>query len=595
MKTDWPIRWLLVALALAGLSCAAESARPPNIVVLLADDAAWGDFSFNGNTNLATPHVDRLAREGTVLGRFYVASVCSPTRAEFLTGRYYARTGVTATDSGRERLNLDEHTLAEAFQAAGYATGCFGKWHNGAQGPYHPRARGFDEFYGITEGHSGHYFDAPVDHNGRPERGHGYIADDFTDQALRFIAGNRDRPFFCYLPFNTPHTPFCVPDEYWNRFKDHPLALRAADGLPENPDATRCALAMCENLDWNVGRVLAQLEALGLAENTIVVFFSDNGPASWRWNGGLKGKKGTMDEGGVRSPFAIRWPGRIPAGATLDRLAAAIDLLPTLTRLAGIDRVGDKPLDGRDLSPVLLGSVPDSPERRLFSYTTWNQGVAVRTQRYLLDRDGALFDLAADPGQQVNVAGDHPDVVADLASAVAAWRADVFPGGAAPVRGPDDRPFPVGFAGLPLTILPAGDGVPHGGIRRSAKAPNSSFFTNWTNTADTITWNIEVRQSGDYDVALDYTCAAADVGAQIELTFNGARLTGTVAPAWDPPLITDEDRAPRPTESYLKDFHSLALGKIRLEAGRGLLTLRATRIPGGAVMDLAAVSLALAP
>ena len=163
-----------------------------------------------------------------MLDRFFVCPVCSPTRAEFLTGRYHARCGVRGVSTGQERLNLDERTIAETFHAAGYATGAFGKWHNGSQWPYHPNARGFQEYYGFTSGHWGEYFDPPLEHNGQPVRGNGYIADDLTDHALAFIEQNQARPFFCYLPCNTPHSPFCVPDEYWNRFKDRPLAMRGA-------------------------------------------------------------------------------------------------------------------------------------------------------------------------------------------------------------------------------------------------------------------------------------------------------------------------------------------------------------------------------
>jgi arylsulfatase A-like enzyme len=233
---------------------AAAASRPPNVVVLLADDQGWADLAVNGNTNARTPNLDTLARAGATFDRFYVCPVCSPTRAEFLTGRYFPRTGVAGVDSGRERINADETTVAETFKAAGYATGVFGKWHNGGQGPYHPNARGFDEFYGFTAGHWGWYFDAPMEHNGREMRGRGYIADDLTERALEFVAQNRARPFLCYVAFNTPHSPFCVPDEYWNRWKDAPLALRSPDAAREDPTTTRCVLAMNENLDWNVGR-----------------------------------------------------------------------------------------------------------------------------------------------------------------------------------------------------------------------------------------------------------------------------------------------------------------------------------------------------
>ena len=171
-------------------------ARQPNLVIFLADDQGWGDLSISGNTNLNTPNIDSLAREGTTLQNFYVCAVCAPTRAEFLTGRYYPRTGVSGVSRGQERLNPDETTITDAFKANGYVTGAFGKWHNGTQPPYHPNYRGFDEFYGFTSGHWGHYFSPPLDHNGKKVRGNGYVVDDFTDRAIEFIEKiRRNRSF----------------------------------------------------------------------------------------------------------------------------------------------------------------------------------------------------------------------------------------------------------------------------------------------------------------------------------------------------------------------------------------------------------------
>lgn len=346
---------LLLVLFLPAVVSAADRADRPNVVVILADDQGWGDVGFNGNTNVQTPNVDRLAQSGTILDRFFVCPVCSPTRAQFLTGRYYPRCGVRDVTSGQERLNLDETTIADTFKAAGYATGAFGKWHNGSQWPYHPNARGFDEYYGFTSGHWGEYFDPPLEHNGEFVRGKGYIGDDLTDHAIAFIEKNHDRPFFCYLPLNIPHSPFCVPDKYWDRLKDNPIAQRGRLGDKEDLSITRSVLAMAEDIYWNVGRLLSRLDELHLAENTIVVYFSDNGPVSERWNGGMKGLKGTTDEGGIREPFCIRWPGRIKAGATLREIAGDIDLLPTLTSLTGAPLISKKPLDGRNLAPLLLG------------------------------------------------------------------------------------------------------------------------------------------------------------------------------------------------------------------------------------------------
>jgi arylsulfatase A-like enzyme len=569
----------LVLLLFAFVSSAAAAAPRPNVVILLADDSGWGDYSHSGNTHLRTPNIDSIARGGASLDRFFVCAVCAPTRAEFLTGRYHSRGGVRGVSTGQERLNTDEKTLADAFKAAGYATGCFGKWHNGSQWPYHPNARGFDEYYGFTSGHWGEYFDPPLDHNGRPTRGKGYVADDFTTHAIEFIERNRDKPFLCYIPYNTPHSPWAVPDEHWQRFKDKPITQRATEPGREQLDQTRCALAMMENLDANVGRVLQHIEALKLGTNTIVIYFSDNGPNTARWNGGMKGIKGSTDEGGIRSVCFIRWPGGgIRAGTTVREIAGAIDLLPTLAALTGIKRVGDRPLDGRDLSPLLLGQRVDWADRILFSHQNGN--VSARSQRYRLDARGALFDMLDDPGQTRNIAQEQSDIAARLTKAVAEWRSEVLP------KGKDDRPYPVGYAEFPRAPLPARDGIPHGGVKRSAGAPNCSYFVNWTSLEDKMTWDIEVNTAGTYEVEILYTCPVADAGSTIQLESNGAKLEGKVAPGWDPPLYTNQDTIQRPAaESQMKEFRPLALGAIRLEKGRGLLTLRATRIANRSVMD----------
>lgn len=565
------------------------AAEKPNILIILADDQGWGDLSVNGNSNLSTPHIDSLAATGETLDRFYVCPVCSPTRAEFLTGRYHPRGGVSGVSTGQERLNLDEKTIADTFKAAGYATGAFGKWHNGTQYPYHPNARGFDEFYGFCSGHWGTYFDPPLEHNGHLVQGHGYIADDLTDHAMAFIEQHKDGPFFCYVPYNLPHSPMQVPDRFYDKFAHRELKLRGRNPDAEDPGFTRAALAMCENIDWNVGRLLQHLDALNLSSKTIVIYFSDNGPNSPRWNGDMKGIKGSTDEGGVRAPFFIRWPGRIPAGKTVPQIAGAIDLLPTLADMAGIPIVGNKPLDGISLAPLLHGLSTNWPERMIFSH--WGGSVSARTQQYRLDGRGHLFDMQKDPGQRRDIARDEPEVAARLKKAVNAWRADVLKD-----SGKDRRPFTVGYPDFPITQLPARDGVGHGNIERSAPAPNSSYFKNWISTNDSITWNVYVDTTGRYEAAVYYTCPASDVGSTVELSLNGSRIHGTVKPANDPPERgAEHDRVPRAVhgESYVKDFKPLDLGVIKLQQGAGLLTLKALKMPGKQVMEMREVVLTL--
>jgi arylsulfatase A-like enzyme len=594
-----PIALLLVAAIVRVTGAAplpdAPTAPKPNVVIFLADDAGWGDYSANGNTNVQTPNIDSLARGGVTLDRFYVCPVCSPTRAEFLTGRYHPRTGVYGVSTGQERLNLDEKTIADAFRAAGYATGAFGKWHNGSQWPYHPNARGFDEYFGYTSGHWGEYFDPPLEHNGRPVRGKGYIVGFCTDRAIDFIEHHKSKPFFCFVPFTTPHSPWAVPDEDWQRFKDKSINQRATQLAQENLDHTRCALAMLENQDRNVGRVLRKLSELQLDQQTIVLYFSDNGPNTARFNGGMRGRKGSTDEGGVRSTCFIRWPAKLPQGKTVSQIAAAIDLLPTLLSLAGVARVGEKPLDGRDLSPLLTGDAPPWPERMIFS--TWSGRVSVRTQTHRFDDQGRLYDMHVDPGQTKAINNEQPDLAARLAEAVQTFRRDVIEQNRTPRPAGgmvDPRPIPVGYREFPRTWLPARDGQPLGKVRRSASAPNSSYFVNWTSGDDSLAWQIDVNTAGKYEVEIMYTCPADDAGSTIELSFQESRLRGKVEPAWDPPLYTNQDTLPRPrAESTMKEFRPLKLGTIRLESGSGPLTLRAVEIPGKEVMHLRSLTLTL--
>jgi len=563
--------------------------RAPNVVVILTDDQGWGDLSVHGNTNLSTPNIDTLARDGALFDRFYVCPVCSPTRAEFLTGRYHPRGGVFSTSTGGERLDLDERTIGDVFKAAGYATAAFGKWHNGSQWPYHPNARGFDEYYGFTSGHWGDYFSPMLEHNGEIVTGNGFIIDDLTDRAMAFIDGHRDKPFFVYLPYNAPHSPMQVPDKFYAKFKDADLKLRATDPKQEDLEHTRAALAMCENIDWNVGRVLKKLDDGKLADDTIVVYFCDNGPNGFRWTGGMKGKKGSTDEGGVRSPLLMRWPGKIPAGLKVAPICAAIDLLPTLAEMCDVPIGEGKPLDGVSFRRY-FGLWDSIHLRKIFSH--WNGKVSVRTDQYRLDNDGHLFDMTADPGQTRDVADKQPDVAKELKAAVKQWRSDVL----SKLDPKGNRPYTVGYREYPLTHLPARDGVPHGNVQRSGKAPNCSFFTNWKDFGDSMTWDVEVANAGRYEATVYYACAPQNVGCVVELGLNDAKLTSKITEAHDPPLRgIEHDRHDRGPESYVKDFKPLSLGEITLAKGRGLLTLRAVEKPGPEVMEVRMISLTLLP
>ena len=572
----FPAKTCARVVLLVFLASWAAGAQKPNVVVILTDDQGWGDLSVNGNTNLSTPHIDSLAKDGTSFDRFYVCPVCSPTRAEFLTGRYHVRGGVYSTSAGGERLDLDEMTIAETFKAGGYNTAAFGKWHNGMQYPYHPCGRGFDEYYGFCSGHWGNYFSPPLEHNGKLVRGEGFVIDDFTNKAMMFMEDSHQngKPFFAYLPYNTPHSPMQVPDRFWNKFKDFHPNMRNREPKKEKLDHVRAALAMCENIDWNVGRLLAKLDTLKIADNTIVVYFCDNGPNGTRWNGDMKGRKGSTDEGGVRSPMLIRWPRVVPAGRKVMQIGAAIDLLPTLADLSGIPVASKKPLDGISMKAQILGD--DKPVNRdIVSH--WRGKVSVRNQRFRLSHKGQLFDIQADPGQRTNLARKHPKVLAALQAEANRFRKDVIPPDLGKV---DDRTFPLGSDEFKYTQIPARDATAVGSLKRSNRFPNCSYFTNWTTTEDRLTWEVEVMDPGEYTVEMYYACKAGDVGSTVQLSCGRSTVSAKVTIAHDPPVRgAVEDRFTR-VESYVKDFRPMSLGTIRLEEGKQTLTLRASDIPG---------------
>jgi arylsulfatase A-like enzyme len=579
---------LIPVAGLFGCSTTAEKQKVttelPNVIVFLADDQGYGDFSVTGNTNLHTPNIDRLASEGTMLSHFYVCPVCSPTRAEFLTGRYHVYSGIYSTQSGGELMDTDETTVADVFKRAGYVTAAFGKWHGGLQYPYHPNGRGFDEFYGFAAGHWGHYFSPLLEHNGKIVRGEGFIVDDLTNKAIDFIGKNKSNPFFLYIPYNTPHSPMQVPDEYWDRFKDKELLLRGTNPESEDIVHTRAALAMCENIDWNVGRVMKALKEAGLENKTIVLYFNDNGPNGNRWRDGMKGQKGSTDEGGVRSPLFIKWPGVIPAGQKITEVAGAIDLLPTLADFAGISAQTNYPLDGISIKPLILTGRSDHEDRIIIS--SWNGRISLRNNQYRFNHLNALYDMNADPGQLKDISKENPEITAYFKEKVDEWKQVL-------ANNPIDqnRRNPVGHPDFKYTQLPAADGIPHNGIERSNRWASSSFFTKWNSLEGKITWSVEVIEEGDFVVEIYYTCPEGQQGSEVKLSFGENSLITKITEAHDPPLEgVKEDRFVR-VESYIKDFIPHKAGTIHLSKGPDELCLQAVSMPGTEVMDFSLLML----
>lgn len=371
-----------------------------NLLILLADDAGLGDYSCEGNEMVKTPSIDALAKQSAQFDRFYVCPVSAPTRAEFLTGRYAYRGGVIGVTEGRERLDPNIPTIADYLKEARYTTGIFGKWHNGGQYPYHPNARGFDEFYGYCSGHWGNYWAPLLEHNGKLVHGEGYLSNDLTSHAIDFIMKNKEKNWFCYVPFNIPHSPMMVTDSWWNSWANRKITQQATDPTKGNVLHNRAALALMENLDWNVGRLLDCLDSLNLSNRTIVVYFSDNGPNGHRYCQGLKGIKANVDEGGVRSPLFIRYPGNKTKGIHISQLTGCIDLLPTILDISGatsqIDSFPRCSLDGINLAKQL--KEPNHTVSRSL-LTSWGTDGAIRKDSLLLTSDGQLYNLLKDPTQ----------------------------------------------------------------------------------------------------------------------------------------------------------------------------------------------------
>lgn len=557
--------------------------KKPNIILILADDQGWGDLGSSGNIDIETPNIDAIAKDGISFENFYVQPVCSPTRAELLTGRHFIRTGVYATSAGGERMDYDETTLAEIFNKAGYRTAAYGKWHNGTQPPYHPNSRGFEDFYGFTSGHWGNYFSPILEHNGQIVKGNGFLVDDLTDHGLNFIEKNQENPFFLYLPLNTPHSPMQVPDVFWNRFKDKDLMKYSGNQDAknfENIEFNKAALAMVENIDYNVGRIMAKLRKLYLEDNTIVMYMTDNGPNSFRWNGGMRGIKGSTDEGGVRSPFYIQWKDSLPKGKTIPEITSALDLLPTLSKLADLPPVTAKPIDGKDLTPLLFEATSEWKDRLIYNY--WEGRTSVRTQKYRLDYEDRLYDIQNDRAQTNDISDRYPQIKDSLVKAKIDWLAEVEPRTA----DTDTRRLTLGHPSYLYTHLPARDGTPYGNIERSNTYPNDSFFTNWSSAKDSITWDVDILADGHFNVELYYTISEENLGSIVELSLCNSRIAKKIKVANDAPLRGKEnDRVPR-KESYVKDFKPMDLGTMVLKEGKGTLTLKTLKVAGGEVADI---------
>jgi len=555
----------------------------PNILLILTDDQAYGDLSLTGNPISETPNLDLLAHQGVFFENFYVSPVCAPTRASLLTGRYHQRTGVSGVTRGRENMNLDELTIADILKSHGYQTGIFGKWHNGAHYPYHPLGRGFDEFVGFTSGHWSSYFDTTIEKNGSPFLAKGYLPDVLTDEAISFIKRNHanQQPFFCYVPFQTPHTPLQVPDAYFDKYKNK-----------EADDFNATIYGMVENIDDNVGRLLATLDEMQIRENTIIIYLSDNGPVNYRFNRGLKGKKGHLDEGGVRVPFILQWKDHVQQIESIQYPLAHIDLLPTLLDLLQIDHSFENDIDGMSFAP-LLNDPYSLPKRDL--YQEWGQNKRLLSGRLLMINE-ALFDLSSDPKQENNIRSQNQVVYDSLKDKYEAWFNKM------PLE-KALKEIPVGYLDFPTSVLPAHEAnlFPSFEFRKDRRHTGIAYhilygwahdwIDDWTKTSAYASWNIDLVASGTYELEMSYALSPENKGTTMMIEIQGLKIVLDSIAIFEHSKLKSHDRIEREQEAPETDWQSLKVGTLNLNKGLNELKLSALKIPGNKSIELKGVTI----
>ena len=415
--------------------------KTPNVIIIMTDDQGFGDLGINKNPNIITPNIDKFANKSIQFNNFFVSPVCAPTRSSLMTGRYSLRTGVRDTYNGGAIMSNNETTIAEILKEANYATGIFGKWHLGDNYPFRPSEQGFDEslihlaggigqvgdFTNYYKGNTS-YFDPILWKNNKKNQYDGYCSDIFAENAVKFIEKNKNKPFFCYLSFNAPHTPLQVPKKYYNMYKDldpelgfNDESLASKMSEKDKEDARRI-YGMVTNIDDNIGKVLNKLTELGIEEETIIIFMTDNGPQQFRYNSNMKGLKGTVYNGGTRVPFYIKYAEKFKNSKVISRMSAHIDILPTILELCNLKIPSDRKIDGQSLVP-LINSKPFN-DRHLFSYWTRRFpekyiNMSIQNDNYKLVgnndyngkiKDFELYDLIADPLESKNVINQNIEI-----------------------------------------------------------------------------------------------------------------------------------------------------------------------------------------
>jgi arylsulfatase len=440
---------ILITFCISGFSFS-QSELHPNVILIITDDQGYGDLGITGNPHVKTPAIDNFAHESIRFNQFYVSPVCAPTRSSLMTGRYSLRTGVRDTYNGGAIMAAGEITIAEMLKEVGYTTGAFGKWHLGDNYPSRPNDQGFDESVIHLSGGMGQvgdfttwfhgdssYFNPVLWHNGKMEKYKGYCTDIFASQATDFIEKNSNSPFFCYLAFNAPHTPLQVPDKYYQRYKDiDPASGFENDNRPfpkmseKDKEDARKVYAMVSCIDDNLHKLFEKLDELGIADNTLVIFMTDNGPQQTRYVAGMRGRKGSVYRGGVRVPFYLRYPGNFSGNKDIETTTAHIDILPTLAEICNAKLPTDRVIDGKSMVPLLKGNPVDWADRSLFFYWTRRypelyNNIALQKGNFKLAgytdynakiTEFELFDIQQDPYEQKNLVNEKTAVAETLKS-----------------------------------------------------------------------------------------------------------------------------------------------------------------------------------
>ena len=432
-KFIWFTASIILIMLFSISGCKSFRKRKPNIILFFSDDAGYADFGFQGNSKYRTPNLDKLASEGVKFTDGYVtASVCSPSRAGLMTGRYPQRFGHYTNLPGKPDPNvpdsvrglpLSQITMADLLKKNGYVTGIIGKWHLGREPRFLPYNRGFDEFFGIPGGGSRYFYPESLkyldcNYKDITKDSLPYLTDAFGNEAVDFIERHKNEPFFLYLSFNAPHTPLQAPDSLIGLFDaDFRTGVRKKNA------------AMTTSLDENIGKVLSKLDELGLTENTLIVFTNDNGgamPYNASLNDPLRGTKGTFLEGGIRVPFIMKWPKHIEPGIVYYYPVSTLDLLPTFLAAAGGKLPGDRDYPGVDLLPYLNGKNKERPHKILFWRNVYRKAVRKDDWKLVITPYGKrwLFNLDNDIGETTDLFQEHPEVAADLLSELHQWESE---------------------------------------------------------------------------------------------------------------------------------------------------------------------------